>query len=371
MTPEAERLSALRAALGSRGGEWVDLPVLLPAGHVLELAGEDLRPRLVFAAGPDGAELCLRPDLTTSAALLFARAPTPIPTAWLCAGTVFRAPRPGEGGTLEFAQLGLERFGDPDPVAADVDVLCAAVAAVRAGGVRGARLHLADGGLLARVLQGADIPAPWDQALAAAQGGRAGLLRALDQAGGPPAGEIGALERTLAGQDRAAARAVVAEVIALAGLSHGGARTLEAIADRMARRARRALASPLPTRLKEALGALARLEGPLEPTLDAVLEQARALGVDLGAWRQDWARRLDALRQAAPGALDAAWFEAARPDLFGYYDGLVFDLTAPGARRPVASGGRYDGLVGALSGGARTAAAVGCVIRPDRMEAGR
>jgi ATP phosphoribosyltransferase regulatory subunit len=162
---------------------------------------------------------------------------------------------------------------------------------------------------------------------------------------------------------------VVGEVIARAGLSHGGARTLEAIAERMARRARRALAAPLPESLRATLEALARLEGPVDSTLDRAVALGAGLGVDLTGWRQDWAARLAGIAAAFPDALDGAWFEAARPGLFDYYDGLVFDLTAPGASLPMASGGRYDGLVRALSGGARDAAAVGCVIRPDRMGA--
>lgn len=370
MTARHARMAAVRDALGSRGGDWVDLPVLLPAGLVLELAGEDLRPRLIFASGPDGKELCLRPDLTMPAALRHASGSAQdSPAAILCAGTVFRAPRPGEGRPSEFSQLGLERFDDADRVAADVDVASAARAAVLAAGVQAPVLHLADGGLMDLVLKQADLPEPWAETIKAGRGGRRAILRALARAEGSEVREAGALESALAGQDRDAARAVVGEVIALAGLTHGGARGLEAIADRMAARARRAAAPPLAHDMAAALRELVTLEGPARATLDAVTACTARLGADLSVWREDWEARLSGLEAACPDALSGATFEAARPGLFDYYDGFVFDLALPDQALPLASGGRYDGLVAQLSGGKRRALAVGCVVRPDRIEA--
>ena len=52
---------------------------------------------------------------------------------------------------------------------------------------------------------------------------------------------------------------------------------------------------------------------------------------------------------------------------FEYYDGLTFEVrsTALGADRPVAVGGRYDGLPARLDGPAG-GRAVGCMVRPWR-----
>ncbi|MFM1961139.1 MAG: hypothetical protein RL588_2656, partial [Pseudomonadota bacterium] len=52
-----------------------------------------------------------------------------------------------------------------------------------------------------------------------------------------------------------------------------------------------------------------------------------------------------------------------------YYDGLVFEVlsTALGPDRPVAAGGRYDGLPARLSGsGAANGSALGGMVLPGR-----
>ena len=56
---------------------------------------------------------------------------------------------------------------------------------------------------------------------------------------------------------------------------------------------------------------------------------------------------------------------------FGYYDGFLFEARsmALGPDRPVAAGGRYDGLLARL-GARRSAGAVGCMVRPWRAYAG-
>ena len=56
---------------------------------------------------------------------------------------------------------------------------------------------------------------------------------------------------------------------------------------------------------------------------------------------------------------------------FGYYDGALFEVrsAALGDERPVAAGGRYDGLPARL-GAATTLGAVGCMVRPARAFSG-
>jgi ATP phosphoribosyltransferase regulatory subunit len=56
---------------------------------------------------------------------------------------------------------------------------------------------------------------------------------------------------------------------------------------------------------------------------------------------------------------------------FGYYDGMLFEVRsdALGDERPVAAGGRYDGLPARLGAETKTGA-VGCMVRPARAYAG-
>lgn len=362
----------VRAALAAAGGEWVDLPSLLPAGLVLELAGEDLRSRLFFASGPDGSEMCLRADLTIPAALRFLDTPATQtgPLAWLHEGKVFRAPRPGQTRGPEVTQLGLERFGGTDdPVDAECALIAATLAACAEGGLAAPVLALADGGLLQTVLDAADLPEPWAGTLRAAAH-RPGLLRArLAEAVRTDRPAPTALEATLSGLDRDAARATVAEVLDLARLSPGGGREIADIADRMAAKARRAVAPPLDGARAVALEALLDVSGPPAAAVAACAAAAARLGVDLTGWAGSWRRRLDLLEAARPGVLATARFDAAEAGSFGYYDGVVFNVLAGPGALPAASGGRYDGLIASLSGGARAARAVGCVVRPGRLPA--
>ncbi|HYD43993.1 MAG TPA: ATP phosphoribosyltransferase regulatory subunit, partial [Phenylobacterium sp.] len=67
---------------------------------------------------------------------------------------------------------------------------------------------------------------------------------------------------------------------------------------------------------------------------------------------------------------DRLRFTTAPGRSFDYYDGARFEIlsAALGPTRPVAAGGRYDGLLARLGG--RPNAAVGCMIRPWRAYAG-
>ena len=81
-----------------------------------------------------------------------------------------------------------------------------------------------------------------------------------------------------------------------------------------------------------------------------------------------WDARLAALSGLPPERMR---FAPALGHAFDYYDGLTFEVRsdALGPERPVASGGRYDGLLARL-GGPADARAVGLVVRPWRAFAG-
>ena len=357
--------SPVAAALASHGGVWVDMPVLLPAALVLELSGEALRPRLFFASGVDGAELCLRPDLTVPAARAVAAEPVSGPTVWLQAGKVFRAHNPDEASPDEFIQIGLERFADPDPVAADTDVVAAALEACVAGGLASPVITFSDASLLALVLDDASLSAPWGEVLRREAYRPQVLRRRLAEAGAPDPAALSDLERQLAPLSQAEARDTVAALIDGTGLNTGATRSTDQIADRLAEKARRALAPALPQVLIGSLNSLLAASGPLVDTLDGIVATARDLDVDLSGWRTIWAARIDALNARAPHALAGARFDLGRARNFGYYDGMNFDIEGAGVARPAASGGRYDSLVEKLGG--KPTPAVGCVVRPERL----
>jgi ATP phosphoribosyltransferase regulatory subunit len=365
-------LAAISTALSS-GGAFVDLPMLLPASMVLELAGEGLRPRLFFATAPDGSELCLRPDLTIPAAVRYiAEADSDnAPVAWACKGPVFRAPRDGEDRPPEFVQIGLERFGDADAIQSDVTVFIAAWQACQAGQSGPLHVRFCDGGLLPLVLTQADLGDVWRQALSEQTSHSRAFMRVLAQASGEaPSRQLEKLERDLVDLSIEAATARVEEAILDGDLSLAATRSARDVAQHLKLRAARALAEPLPSAIAATLKQMAGFQhvGSLNASLNQIVVLARHIDVDLQAWRTGWQARFSAIVASAPDALVRARFDALGEEAFDYYDGMAFDIALDSKfSRPLATGGRYDRLVGELSQGKRHARAVGCVIRPDRF----
>ncbi len=98
--------------------------------------------------------------------------------------------------------------------------------------------------------------------------------------------------------------------------------------------------------------------------LAAIARLATGPGLDKAL--EAWSERLQAMIQA--GAPEARMrLATAFGRAFGYYDGFLFEVrsAALDAERPVAAGGRYDGLMMRLGARARTGA-VGCMVRPWR-----
>ena len=360
-------------ALTARGGSFVDLPTLLPASLVLELAGEGLRPRLFFTTAPDGTEMCLRADLTIPAALQYVAdaAYDNDPFAWACKGDVFRAPRADEVRPPELPQIGLERFGDPETIPTDVTIFLAAWGACTAAELSALHVRFCDGGLLPAILAGANLPEIWRRTLSEHAGNSRTFLTILAQASGKTSTRtISALERELVTLSPEATLTRVELALSEGNLSLAGGRTLEDVTHRLVTRAQRALAPPLSGGVVQALSALATFKqaNTSEAALDEVVVLAARLGVDLHPWRRDWRERFAQIKTAAPDALSHCRFDALGEEAFDYYDGMAFDIaTSADFSRPVATGGRYDCLVSEISGGTRHARAIGCVIRPDRF----
>lgn len=372
-TRRERQISRASEALTARGGGFVDVPTLLPASLVLELAGEGLRPRLFFATAPDGSEMCLRPDLTIAAATQYVAhsGHDNDPFAWACKGQVFRAPREGEARAPEFVQIGLERFGDADVVATDVTIFLAAWSACVAADCGPLHVRLCDGGLLPTIIAQATMPEVWRTALLEQTAHSRAFLNILAQASGQNSMRaITELELELAGLPFQAARARVEMAISSGDLSLAATRTLDDVTTRLQTRAKRTLAPRLAAPIAQTLHALATFKhvSTIDETLDHVVNLAARIGVNLEDWRNDWSTRLAAIEADASNALTNCRFDALGEEAFDYYDGMAFDIAiTPDFTRPVATGGRYDRLVGEISGGTRHASAIGCVIRPDRF----
>ena len=362
-------LAAIRAALATAGAETVDAPILQPLNLLLDLAGEAMRARLFVVQAEGGVEECLRPDFTVAVARRHIESGQ-VAGRYVYEGPAFRA-SPGGDRPEQFVQLGVEVIGPALglPLAADAQVAVLAWRTAAAGGRSDLSLWLGDVALFAAFIESLGLP----DALAARLrrvAGRPRLLNAeLARAGEASTSNGGGqLAAMLSGLSEAQAATMLEEVWALAGVEPVGGRGPGEIAARLVRRAE---AADAPALTEAQAGAIREFMAISAPPAQG-LAQIRAIagkGSAIERALQNWQGFLTVLEADIPA--DRMRFAPALGHAFDYYDGLTFEVRseALGADRPVASGGRYDGLLARL-GGSASAVAVGCVVRPWRAFAG-
>jgi ATP phosphoribosyltransferase regulatory subunit len=369
----AEALDAIRAPFLAAGATPTDAPVLQPLGLLLDLAGEAMRSRLFVVSGDAGEEACLRPDFTVA----IARAHLERGNGegrYFYEGKAFRVAPRGSDRAEEFLQVGIEAFEAGDPVAADAEIAALAWASAAAGGRDDLTLLLGDVGLFGAFVDSLGLTPPLGARLKRAftkprqlkielEGGSS----ALGQAAGEEKSRIAAL---LAGLPEAEASAVLQELWSLAGIEPVGGRRPAEIAHRLVERAQAVQAGKLSTGEAEAVRAfLAVSDGP-GPALDAISALGGPQRAALDAALDGWRRRLAGMvARGVPE--DRIRLTAAFGRAFGYYDGFLFEVRSDALdeERPVAAGGRYDGLPARLGAETKTGA-VGCMVRPARAYAG-
>ncbi len=367
-------VAAVRARFEAFGGRWTSAPVLQPLTELLDLAGEAMRARLYVIAGEGGEERALRPDFTIALARAYIASGAG-EARLLYEGDAFRSPPAGSGRAGEFAQLGVEVFGDApsqggDAAALDGEVAALAWRAARAGGRDDLVLHLGDVALFAA----------FTQALALPDGARA-RLNAAFAAGRPMRTEVarlaapvaaaggGRLARMLSELPEAEAAAALEEIWRLASVQPVGGRDAGEIVHRLAERAEAARTPRLSAAEADLLTRFLQVAAAPARALDQVQRLAHEAHGALDPVLEGWRRRLDAL--AAAGApVETAVLACAFVRPFSYYDGALFEVRSAAlpSDAPVAAGGRSDGLVARLGGSA--AASVGCMVRPWRAWSG-
>ncbi|MFN3520812.1 MAG: ATP phosphoribosyltransferase regulatory subunit [Phenylobacterium sp.] len=367
----AEVLAAMRAPFASAGAEVVDPPILQPLGALLDLAGEALRARLFVVQAEGGAEACLRPDFTVPVARLHLEHGGG-EGRYYYEGRAFRAAPERSDRAEEFLQIGLEFYGaaDGSVVEADAEIAALAWRASTAGGRDDLVLWLGDVALFAAFVDALDLAPGLAARLKRAAARPRRMQAELDRAGAAaPSAGGGQLAATLAGLSEPEAEALLQEVWALAGVERVGGRGAAEIAQRLIRRAEDARAPALTEAEAEAVRRFLAVEAAPNEALAALGALASAGGAFAEAL-EDWRERLARLASAGV-PLEQARFAARLGHTFDYYDGLTFEVRsrALGADRPVAVGGRYDGLSARL-GGAAGARAVGAMVRPWRAFAG-
>ena len=363
-----EALDAIRAPFLTAGATPTDAPVLQPLGLLLDLAGEAMRSRLFVVSGDLGEEACLRPDFTVAIAREhLARGNGE--GRYLYEGKAFRVAPRGSDRAEEFLQVGIEAFEAGDPVAADAEIAALAWASAAAGGRADLTLLLGDVGLFAAFVDSLGLTPPLGARLKRAFT-KPRQLKIELEGGAGVTGEQSRIAALLAGLPEAEASAVLQELWSLAGIEPVGGRRPAEIAHRLVERAQSAKAGALSAGEADAVRAFLAVSDRPGAALDAISAlggpQRAALDAALAGWR---ARLSGMVARGAPE--DRMVLTAAFGRAFGYYDGFLFEVRsdALGEDRPVAAGGRYDGLPARLGSETKTGA-VGCMVRPARAYAG-
>ncbi len=334
---EVDRLRALFEAAGATR---VDADILQPAETLLDLYGEDVRARAFTTADPIRGEAMLRPDFTVPVTLAHL-ANGSGPARYTYAGEVFRKQEDGGDRPQEYVQVGYEVFNAPNPAEADAEVFTMFAKALAPLNLR---ISTGDISLLRDAVSGLSAPAARKAALMRHLWRPRKFRAVLDSFAKPPA------------KDPLKALPDEMEEI--------GVRTLDDVAARLDAITKDRTTTPIPESEVELIEALLAVR----ETVPDALPRLQDLAVDLPAI-SDAVTRLEArFDKIAAAGIDLATlnFETSygRTTL-EYYDGFVFGFSVK--RRPdlppVASGGRYDALTRALSGG-DTVPAVGGIIRP-------
>jgi ATP phosphoribosyltransferase regulatory subunit len=362
------RAETLVAAYERAGYRRLMPPILQPAEPFLDLSGEDIRKRIYLTADADGRELCLRPDLTIPVSRDYLASPEAgTPQGFCYWGPVYR-----DRGALpaEMMQAGIESFGRPDIAAADAEMLALGLDAVVHYGIASPEIRIGDVGLFTALIAALDLAPAWKRRLGKNFNRKTSLAHDLDVltlGGTAKHPEYQGVLAALAGSDPKAARALVTDLLSIAGISTVGGRTVGEIAERFLEQSALGAATTLPRETRTLIEKFLAVSG--DP--DEAAAELRALAASAGL-KLDPA--LD-LFESRTGFLAARGLDIGRirfSTAFGrgldYYTGFVFELHDPAAppNGPLVAGGRYDELLTRL--GAKTPiAAVGFAVWIERV----
>jgi ATP phosphoribosyltransferase regulatory subunit len=266
-------------------------------------ASPKLRGEMYRFLDRDGSTLALRPEFTTPLARLVATRlhDWPMPQRFCYAGSVFRYVSPQAGRQREFLQAGVELIGASTPEA-DAEVLALTVAALRAADLVEFRVVVGQIRYFGGLLADLKLSPEHEDA----------LREAIDRKSEP------ALESFL--------RDV-----------------------------------PLRTQQRRTVEELPNLNGS---NLAQIIDQADryCLNYEMHAALENLRAVCDVL--AAYNVTDAVDLDLTEIRNLGYYTGVTFEALAPGMGFGIASGGRYDDLIGHFG---KAQPAVGVAMGVDRL----
>ena len=358
---DRQRQDALIAHLSDAGYARCEPSILQPAAAFFE-SGEDMRGRLYLTQALAGEELCLRPEYTIPVCRHYLdSALCGQPATFSYCGPVFRLRRDGPG---EFVQAGIENLGRLDREAADAEILTLSLEMADLVAPGRFETMIGDAGVFSDLLGSLAIPAQWHRRITRGLGQGKTLADVLD------ASRTGAIDHSgvlaaLEGVDRAGARALVEDLLVIAGIKSVGGRTATEIAERFLEQAAVKGGSGIGQEPRAVIERFLQIEGTPDEAMSDLCALADGAKLDLRAALERFEHRIGFI--AARGVdLSTLRFSARFIRNLDYYTGFVFETRD--ARRPndppLVGGGRYDRLLSVL--GARVAVpAVGAALWAD------
>ena len=366
--PDA-RAEALVASYERAGYARVTPAILQPAEPFLDLSGEDIRKRMYLTNAPGGAEFCLRPDLTIPVSRDYLASPAAGKAAGFCyLGPVFR--HRSDAGA-EFLQAGIESFGRADKAAADAEMLSLGLEATAGYGLAAPDIRTGDVALYASLIAALDLPPAWKRRLIKDFNRKTNLAQDLDRlvlGGNNARPEYQGVLAALAGSDPKGARALVTDLLSIAGINAVGGRSVAEIAERFLEQSALGASAKLPRDVRGIIERFLAIAGDPDEAAaelrtlasEANMAEALAPALDLFESRNGFlaARGID---------LKRVRFSTGFGRGFDYYTGFVFELTDPARTGdPLVAGGRYDGLLTRL-GSSQATPAVGFAVWIERL----
>jgi len=361
--------AALLDVFQTYGAERIDPAIVQPADAFLDRMGEDLRRRTYVFTGPDGTELCLRPDLTIPTCQAYlARSPSADRAMKLCyAGPVFRhdprSERPGQS-----FQAGVENITAANPAAADAEALILTDNALARTGMKNVEVTIGDLNIFSALLEALGLTPQWAERLRrhvwrpTYMGDLLKRLTGEAVSGNAFLAHVGSLPAD-------EARAVLRDALALGGIRHVGTRSMEEITERFLEQAADASSARLPRETAALISSYLAVKVPAQDAVETLRKLARSAAISLDAPISALERRLGLIERHGFN-LARATFAAQFGRNMEYYTGFVFEFRAAPVEKPVAGGGRYDNLLTAL-GAPKPAPAVGLAVYAERLLAAR
>ena len=228
-------------------------------------------------------------------------------------------------------------------------------------------MRIGDAGLFSRLLEALDLSPQWRRRIARGHGQGKSLDTILSPGlnGTDHSGVLGVLE----GADKQGARALVEDLLSIAGVAPAGGRSPSEIADRFLEQAALKAGSGFSEEKRAVIEQFLGVEGDPNNASAQLRALAAGANLDLSAVLDSFDKRLGFI--AAQGLDPAGLHFAARfTGNLDYYTGFVFEAHEQGAGEPAIAGGRYDQLPQTL-GADKPIAAVGAAIWIGRLSADR